>query len=76
VAVADSATPRPMHEKGVRAVGWVKTQRDDRGTGSLSAIGDAVRTTDLEGRVTYMTPVAESLAGVGERPIDVSATRW
>ncbi|XBH02856.1 PAS domain-containing protein [Singulisphaera sp. Ch08] len=30
---------------------------------TLSAIGDAVLTTDPEGRVTYMNPVAESLTG-------------
>ena len=30
---------------------------------TLSAIGDAVLTTDLEGRVTYLNPVAESLTG-------------
>ncbi|WP_337174229.1 PAS domain S-box protein [Paludisphaera sp.] len=30
---------------------------------TLSAIGDAVLTTDLEGRVIYMNPVAESLTG-------------
>src|SRR4051812_19403155 len=30
---------------------------------TLSAIGDAVVTTDPEGRVTYMNPVAESLTG-------------
>src|SRR5512144_1860079 len=30
---------------------------------TLSAIGDAVLTTDPQGRVTYMNPVAESLTG-------------
>src|SRR5512142_1765 len=37
---------------------------------TLSAIGDAVLTTDPEGRVTYMNPVAESLTGcvAGEAP--------
>lgn len=30
---------------------------------TLSAIGDAVLTTDPEGRVTYMNPAAESLTG-------------
>src|SRR4051812_18193418 len=30
---------------------------------TLSAIGDAVLTTDPEGRVTYMNPVAEALTG-------------
>ena len=30
---------------------------------TLSAIGDAVLTTDPEGRVTFMNPMAESLTG-------------
>jgi PAS domain S-box-containing protein len=30
---------------------------------TLSAIGDAVLTTDVEGRVTYMNAAAESLTG-------------
>src|SRR3984893_193511 len=32
---------------------------------TLSSIGDAVITTDLEGKVTYLTPVAESTTGWG-----------
>jgi PAS domain S-box-containing protein len=34
---------------------------------TLGSIGDAVITTDLEGRVTYLNPVAESLTGWSQR---------
>ena len=42
----------------------------------LQSIGDAVITTDLEGRVTYMNPVAEAMTGYSEhqalnRPIEL-----
>ena len=38
---------------------------------TLSCIGDAVITTDAEGRVTFLNPVAESLTGV-----DAGRGRW
>lgn len=43
---------------------------------TLSSIGDAVVTTDLEGRITFLNPVAESLTGwaqeaVGQPLVDV-----
>jgi PAS domain S-box-containing protein len=43
---------------------------------TLSSIGDAVITTDIQGRVTYLNPVAESLTGwtyeqALDRPLDI-----
>ena len=42
---------------------------------TLSCIGDAVITTGLEGRVTFLNPVAESLTGWTARSRG-AATRW
>jgi len=44
------------------ATGVINTQRETLQT-TLASIGDAVITTDSEGRVTYLNPVAESLTG-------------
>src|SRR4051812_34507435 len=46
--------PEP-HLHAATVMGWYQS--------TLSTIGDAVLTTDPEGRVTYMNPVAESLIG-------------
>jgi len=48
---------------------------------TLSCIGDAVITTDREGRVTFLNPVAESLTGwtqaaVGEPLSNVMLLRY
>jgi PAS domain-containing protein len=42
---------------------------------TLSAIGDAVLTTDPEGRVTYMNPVAETLARQQIESINATVAR-
>jgi len=51
-----NSTPKPKGDPSNRqAVSWYQVV--------LSAIGDAVLTTDPDGLITYMNPVAESLTG-------------
>ena len=49
-------------------------QQRERGRVTLGSIGDAVMTTDVEGRVNFMNRVAESLTGWSKTEALVS--RW
>ncbi len=65
----DSTPERAEDQGGRKAAAWYQVV--------LSAIGDAVLTTDPDGLITYMNPIAESLTGfsraeaLGERLEDV-----
>ncbi len=73
-----SVTVSPVHDASGRIVGASKIVRDmtaevrareeiaeqrERLRVTLNSIGDALMTTDVEGRVTYLNPVAEQLTG-------------
>lgn len=56
VVLYEDVTERVLNEKAL----W---QEKERAQVTLASIGDAVLTTDVQGRVTYLNPVAETMIG-------------
>lgn len=74
MAVYEDVTERKHTEEAL-------FQEKERAQVTLQAIGDAVMTTDIEGRVAYMNPVAEALTGcsleeASSQPLDAVLHLW
>src|SRR5215831_1161327 len=72
---SDTTSPEPSAERLTPELVARLTQQRQWFAVALSSIGDGVMTTDVQGHITFMNPVAESLTGwaardAGGHPLD------
>jgi diguanylate cyclase (GGDEF)-like protein/PAS domain S-box-containing protein len=63
VLTVEDITDRKSMERGLRAAEEALFEEKERAQVTLNSIGDAVLTTDLQGRVTYLNLMAETMTG-------------
>jgi diguanylate cyclase (GGDEF)-like protein/PAS domain S-box-containing protein len=63
VLTVEDITDRKTMESGLRAAEEALFEQKERAQVTLDSIGDAVLTTDLQGRVTYLNLMAEAMTG-------------
>lgn len=63
VQTVEDITERKIIELGLQAAEEALFEEKERAQVTLNSIGDAVLATDLQGNVTYMNPVAETMTG-------------